>query len=53
MAIVGLVGAFCVFVIFAWRDVTEYDISAEDVARIDRERRTSRRRYLLNHEVQS
>jgi cytochrome o ubiquinol oxidase subunit 1 len=31
-------GAFATFVAFAWRDRTEYRISAEEVARIDREK---------------
>ena len=34
--LVGLVGAFATFVVFAWRDHTEYEIPAEEVARIDR-----------------
>jgi cytochrome o ubiquinol oxidase subunit 1 len=42
MAIVGLVGAFAVFVVFAWRDRSEYDMPAQAVARIDRDRREAR-----------
>jgi cytochrome o ubiquinol oxidase subunit 1 len=38
----GLLGAFATFVVFAWRDVEEYEIPAEEVARLDRERRESR-----------
>ena len=42
MAIVGLVGAFATFVVFAWRDRVEYEVSAEEVAKLDRENRASR-----------
>jgi cytochrome o ubiquinol oxidase subunit 1 len=35
MVIVGLVGAYATFVVFAWRDHDEYEISAEEVARLD------------------
>ena len=42
MAIVGFVGAYAVFVLFAWRDEEEYEIPAEEAARIDRERRRVR-----------
>jgi cytochrome o ubiquinol oxidase subunit 1 len=38
----GLLGAFATFVVFAWRDVHEYMISAADVAKIDRARRAAR-----------
>jgi cytochrome o ubiquinol oxidase subunit 1 len=47
MAILGLLGAYAVFVWFAWRDEEEYEISAEEVARIDRERRRVRAEVLL------
>ncbi|MDB5364977.1 MAG: cyoB [Rhodospirillales bacterium] len=42
MVMLGLVGAFATFVVFAWRDVVEYEFPAEEVARIDRERRRAR-----------
>jgi cytochrome o ubiquinol oxidase subunit I len=42
MVIVGLVGAFATFVVFAWRDVAEYDLTAEEVAEIDNQRRQAR-----------
>ena len=35
LASVGLAGAFATFVIFAWRDRSEYEIPAETVARED------------------
>jgi cytochrome o ubiquinol oxidase subunit I len=42
LVIVGLVGAYATFVVFAWRDIAETEISAEEVARIDRANRASR-----------
>jgi len=39
---VSLLGAFVTFVVFAWRDRTEYEIPAEEVARIDRANRRAR-----------
>jgi cytochrome o ubiquinol oxidase subunit I len=47
LAILGLIGAFATFVVFAWRDQEEYEIPAEEVARIDRERRRVRAEVLL------
>ena len=46
LAAVSLLGAFATFVAFAWRDRTEYRVSAEEVARIDRENRSARRAAL-------
>jgi cytochrome o ubiquinol oxidase subunit I len=43
LVIVGFIGAFATFVVFAWRDRTEYRIPAEEVARIDRANRAARR----------
>jgi cytochrome o ubiquinol oxidase subunit I len=43
MAILGLVGAFATFVVFAWRDHDEYLIPADEVARIDRANLAERR----------
>jgi cytochrome o ubiquinol oxidase subunit 1 len=42
MVIVGLVGAFGTFVGFAWRDRTEFELPAAELARIDGERRKAR-----------
>ncbi|MGH6674382.1 MAG: cbb3-type cytochrome c oxidase subunit I [Xanthobacteraceae bacterium] len=42
----GLVGAYAVFVWFAWRDHEDYIVPAEEVARIDRERRRAREEWL-------
>ena len=47
MVILGFLGAFATFVWFAWRDEDEYEIPAEEVARIDRERRRVRTEVLL------
>jgi cytochrome o ubiquinol oxidase subunit I len=43
MVIAGLIGAFATFVAFAWRDHDEYEIPADEVARIDRENISERR----------
>jgi cytochrome o ubiquinol oxidase subunit 1 len=53
MVILGLVGAYAVFVWFAWRDEEEYEISAEEVARIDRERRRVRTELLPTYRTWS
>jgi cytochrome o ubiquinol oxidase subunit 1 len=45
---IGLIGAFATFVVFAWRDRDEHEISVEEVARIDRERRRVRTEALAN-----
>jgi cytochrome o ubiquinol oxidase subunit 1 len=42
MAALGLLGAFIAFVVLAWRDVHEYEVPADIVARSDRARRASR-----------
>jgi len=42
LAILGAVGAYATFVVFAWRDEAEYEIPAEEVARIDRAARRER-----------
>jgi cytochrome o ubiquinol oxidase subunit 1 len=46
LAALGLVGAFAGFVVFAWRDVHEFEVPAEEVARIDRARRAAREALL-------
>jgi cytochrome o ubiquinol oxidase subunit I len=43
LVILGLIGAFATFVVFAWRDHDEYEIPADEVARIDRANREARR----------
>ncbi len=42
LVIVGLIGAYATFVVFAWRDESETEIPAEEVARIDRANRAAR-----------
>ncbi|MEA3173285.1 MAG: cytochrome o ubiquinol oxidase subunit [Gammaproteobacteria bacterium] len=42
MVIIGLIGAFGTFVVFAWRDHSEYKLSATELKRIDGERRKAR-----------
>jgi cytochrome o ubiquinol oxidase subunit I len=51
MAIVAAVGAYATFVVFAWRDRTEYIIPAEEVARIDRANRSARGEAFLPMEA--
>ena len=46
LAVLGIAAAYAVFVWFAWRDVEEYTIPAEEVARIDRAHRHVRERWL-------
>jgi cytochrome o ubiquinol oxidase subunit 1 len=50
LAILAFAGAFATFVVFAWRDRTEYRIPAAEVARIDRENRAARRLALAQME---
>jgi cytochrome o ubiquinol oxidase subunit 1 len=42
LVILGLIGAYATFVVFAWRDHREIEIPAEEVARIDRANRAAR-----------
>jgi cytochrome o ubiquinol oxidase subunit 1 len=42
LVIVGLIGAYATFVVFAWRDESETKIPADEVARIDRANRKAR-----------
>ena len=48
MAIAGLLGAFVTFVVFAWRDRTEYVVPAREAARIDQADRQARRAGLAH-----
>src|ERR1700737_3029781 len=48
---VAALGAYATFVVFAWRDVDEYIIPAETVARIDRANRSARRAAIARREV--
>lgn len=49
LVIAGLVAAYTTFVVFAWRDVHEYVVPSEEVARIDRARRSARQQWLDEH----
>ena len=49
LVILGIVASYAVFVWFAWRDVEEYHVPAEEVARLDRERRRARQQWLDEH----
>jgi cytochrome o ubiquinol oxidase subunit I len=42
LVVLGLVGAYATFVVFAWRDVHEITIGPAEVARIDRANRAAR-----------
>jgi len=42
----GLACAYVTFVVFAWRDVAEFEIPAEEVALIDRANARARSEYL-------
>jgi cytochrome o ubiquinol oxidase subunit 1 len=46
LAVVALVAAFAGFVVFAWRDVHEFVVPVDEVARVDRARRAARQALL-------
>ena len=46
LAGLGFAGALAGFVVFAWRDVHELHVPAEEVARVDRARRAARQALL-------
>ncbi|MBZ9698389.1 MULTISPECIES: cytochrome o ubiquinol oxidase subunit I [unclassified Mesorhizobium] len=50
LAIVGFIGAYATFVVFAWRDHGDYEIPADEVARIDRNGRAARLAFLRSWE---
>jgi len=47
MVAVAAAGAYATFVVFAWRDIDEYIVPAETVARIDRANRSARGKALV------
>ena len=49
LVVLGLLCAYITIVVFAWRDVSEFVIPAEEVARVDRANREARAAYL--HEL--
>ena len=46
MAAAAFVGAFATFVVYAWRDLTEEVVPAEEVARVSRANRAARAAHL-------
>jgi cytochrome o ubiquinol oxidase subunit 1 len=53
MVIAAAICAYATFVVFAWRDRTEYVIPAEEVARIDRANREARSAALARLQLQA
>jgi cytochrome o ubiquinol oxidase subunit 1 len=53
LAIVALIAAFAGFVAFAWRDIHEFHVPVEEVARVDRARRAAREALLERMAQQS
>ncbi|PDQ19300.1 cytochrome o ubiquinol oxidase subunit I [Mesorhizobium sanjuanii] len=50
LAIVGFIGAYATFVVFAWRDHGDYEIPPDEVARIDGERKAAQLAWLRRRE---
>ncbi len=50
LAAVGVAGAFATFVVFAWRDHDEYEVPADELARIDARRREAREDLVAGRE---
>ncbi|AZO58334.1 MAG: cytochrome o ubiquinol oxidase subunit I [Mesorhizobium sp.] len=50
LAIVGFIGAYITFVVFAWREHGDYEVSAEEVERIDRDGRAAQLAWLRRRE---
>ncbi|CDX37680.1 cytochrome o ubiquinol oxidase subunit I [Mesorhizobium sp. ORS 3359] len=50
LAIVGFLGAYVTFVVFAWREHGDYEIPAEEVERIDRASRAARDAWMRRRE---
>ena len=46
LVILGFLGAWATFVVFAWRDEAEYQVTAEEAEAIDRDRREAKARLL-------
>jgi len=46
LAIAAFIAAFAGFVVFSWRDVHEFEVSAEEVERLDRDSRAAREKLL-------
>lgn len=50
LAIVGFLGAYVTFVVFAWREHGDYEIPAQEVERIDRASRAARDAWMRRRE---
>jgi cytochrome o ubiquinol oxidase subunit 1 len=53
LAILAFAAAFAGFVVFAWRDIHEFEVPAEEVAQVDRARRAAREALLARIAQQS
>ncbi|TPI53507.1 cytochrome o ubiquinol oxidase subunit I [Mesorhizobium sp. B2-6-4] len=50
LAIVGFIGAYATFVVFAWREHGDYEIPADEVGRIDLDRKAAQRAWMRRRE---
>ncbi|WP_404924767.1 cytochrome o ubiquinol oxidase subunit I [Mesorhizobium sp. ORM16] len=50
LAIVGFIGAYATFVVFAWREHGDYEIPAEEVGRIDLDRKAAQLAWMRRRE---
>ncbi|UCI15475.1 MULTISPECIES: cytochrome o ubiquinol oxidase subunit I [unclassified Mesorhizobium] len=50
LAIVGFIGAYATFVVFAWREHGDYEIPAEEVGRIDLDRKAAQLAWMHRRE---
>ncbi|CDX41035.1 cytochrome o ubiquinol oxidase subunit I [Mesorhizobium plurifarium] len=50
LAIVGFIGAYVTFVVFAWREHGDYEIPADEVERIDRDSRAAKFAWMRGRE---
>ncbi len=49
LAVLGFVGAYATFVVFAWRDEVEYEVPLETVIEAERQRRAAAEAWLAEH----
>ncbi|TPM43735.1 cytochrome o ubiquinol oxidase subunit I [Mesorhizobium sp. B2-3-2] len=50
LAIVGFIGAYATFVVFAWREHGDYEIPADEVGRIDLDRKAAQLAWMRRRE---
>ncbi|TPJ07948.1 cytochrome o ubiquinol oxidase subunit I [Mesorhizobium sp. B2-8-1] len=50
LAVVGFIGAYATFVVFAWREHGDYEIPADEVGRIDLDRKAAQRAWMRRRE---